>query len=213
MNGDRAPVSRCFMVWLLVSLVCAAVGRLLAGSLSFRAASFDALLPQLAAGALLGCAVWFWWVTSWTAVSAARGATWSVPGCPRGLQRALLGACGIALVGLGSPALADPSTHPGPSTVAGLPLPERASSADLIPTAGPASGSPSIAALHPGDEIVVRPGDTLWALAAASLPPGASDARITAGWHALYAANRDVVPDPDLIYPGTHLDRPNQEES
>jgi len=213
MNGDRAPVSRCFMVWLLVSLVCAAVGRLLAGSLNVRAASFDALLPQLAALVLLACAGWFWWVTSWTAVSAARGAAWSVPGCPRGLQRALLGACGLALVGLGSPALADPSTHPGPSIVAGLPLPERASSSDVIPVPAPAPDAAPVASAAPGDQIVVHPGDTLWALAAAALPPGASDARITAGWHALYDANCDVVADPDLIYPGTHLDPPTQEDS
>jgi len=208
MNGDRAPVSRCFMVWLLVSLACAAGVRVLAADLSGPSASFDALLPQVAAVALLGCAGWFWWVTTWTTLAAARGATWSIPGCPRGLQRALLGACGLALVGLGSPALADPTAHPGPSIVAGLPLPQRVSGTEHIPTL------PSRAITStPSERPVVKPGDTLWDLAAAALPPDATDADITAGWHALYAANRDVLSDPDLIYPGTPLERPTQEES
>ena len=208
MNGDPAPVSRCFMVWLLVSLACAAGVRFLAADLSGPSAAFDVLLPQVAALVLLACAGWFWWVTTWTTLAAARGTTWSIPGCPRALQRALLGACGLALVGLGSPALADPTAHPGPSIVAGLPLPQRASGTEHIPTL-PSRGFTSTRS----DRLVVRPGDTLWDLAAAALPPDASDAEITSGWHALYAANRDVLTDPDLIYPGTPLERPTQEES
>jgi len=53
----------------------------------------------------------------------------------------------------------------------------------------------------------VRPGDTLWAIAAAHLPPTwRSPATIDRYWRQVYGANRAVVgPDPDLIHPGTRL--------
>jgi len=53
----------------------------------------------------------------------------------------------------------------------------------------------------------VRPGDTLWAIAAAHLPPTwRSPATIDRYWRQVYGANRSVVgPDPDLIHPGTRL--------
>jgi nucleoid-associated protein YgaU len=61
-----------------------------------------------------------------------------------------------------------------------------------------------------GDDVVVRPGDTLWTIAARHLPATASAAEVSAGWHAWYAANRDVIgPDPALIHPGQHLTPPN----
>ena len=51
---------------------------------------------------------------------------------------------------------------------------------------------------------VVRPGDTLSAIAAALAVPG--------GWEALYAANRSRIgPDPNLIQPGTVLVLPGKE--
>lgn len=58
-------------------------------------------------------------------------------------------------------------------------------------------------------QVVVRSGDTLWAIAARQLRPGASDREITIAWHAWYAANRSVIgPDPDLIRPGQQLHAP-----
>jgi nucleoid-associated protein YgaU len=58
-----------------------------------------------------------------------------------------------------------------------------------------------------GGAYTVRPGDTLWAVAAAHLPPAArSPAVIDRYWRQVYGANRAVVgPDPDLIHPGTRL--------
>ncbi len=54
--------------------------------------------------------------------------------------------------------------------------------------------------------VLVRPGDTLWAIAAAHLPAGADAAQIDHAWRAWYAANAGVIgPDPDLILPGQHL--------
>ena len=240
MNGDRAPVSRCILVWLLASVGCAALlrwlGRLGAWTelRADHAVTFDVLLPRLAALALAGCAVWFWWVTTWTALAAARGVTRPgispPPGFPRTLQRLVLAACGLALVGAGGPAVADQAgrtTRDSPTTsiLVGLPLPDRASS-ERLPSPHPPPQPPSVPA-DPGAEahstsrprpgpdrpVVVRPGDTLWALAADALPGGASDAEISAAWHALYDANRDLIADPDLIFPGTRLQQPTQEDS
>lgn len=57
--------------------------------------------------------------------------------------------------------------------------------------------------------VVVRPGDSLWSIAAAHLPPDASATEITEGWHAWWATNRRVIgPDPDLIHPGQRLQPP-----
>jgi len=246
MNGDRAPVSRCILVWLLASVGCAALLRWLGclGSLDWldcrgawtelganRAVTFDVLLPRLAALALAGCAVWFWSVTTWTALAAARGVartgTSPAPGCPRTVQRLVLAACGLALVGAAGPAVADQAgrtTHESPTTsiLVGLPLPDRASSERLpslaqaprVP-AGAKAAAHSTSRPRPGPDrsVLVRPGDTLWALAAEALPDGASDAEITAAWHALYDANRDLIADPDLIFPGTRLHQPTQEDS
>jgi resuscitation-promoting factor RpfA len=55
----------------------------------------------------------------------------------------------------------------------------------------------------------VRPGDSLWAIAARHLPPDASPLQITRSWHRWWAANLGVIgADPDLIYPGQRLRPP-----
>lgn len=63
-------------------------------------------------------------------------------------------------------------------------------------------------------QVVVRRGDTLWDLAAAHLPPGATDTEIATEWQRWYAANRTVIgPDPDLILPGQVLTVPETEDT
>lgn len=75
----------------------------------------------------------------------------------------------------------------------GLPLP------DLPETA---TGAPA----RPRELIVVRPGDSLWAIATRTGPPDATDAEIARQVARLYADNRGRIgPDPDLIHPGTTL--------
>jgi len=60
-------------------------------------------------------------------------------------------------------------------------------------------------------QVVVRAGDSLWAIAAAELGPGAGDAAIAARWPQWYAANASRVgPDPDVIKPGQILHAPTQ---
>ena len=66
-------------------------------------------------------------------------------------------------------------------------------------SSAPASASP--------DSVTVAPGDSLWSIAA-SLHPGADDARIDATWRAIHEANAGTVPDPDLIHPGQQLTLP-----
>ncbi|MCC2308788.1 LysM peptidoglycan-binding domain-containing protein [Cellulomonas chengniuliangii] len=72
--------------------------------------------------------------------------------------------------------------------------------------ADPALGSPE------PRQVTVRPGDSLWALAAADLGPGASDAEIAAAWPRWYAANAATIgSDPEVILPGQTLDVPGPE--
>lgn len=56
----------------------------------------------------------------------------------------------------------------------------------------------------------VRPGDTLWSLAAADLGESATDAQIAATWPTWYQVNAEVIgTDPDLIIPGQILTHPD----
>ncbi|MGH3503377.1 MAG: LysM peptidoglycan-binding domain-containing protein [Nocardioidaceae bacterium] len=138
---------------------------------------------------------------------------------PRLFRRVLLAACGVGVSApliLGGPALADGSgqgcaAHPCVATLEGLALPD-------LPTGRPWSRS------HPGNTvstvstastvstvstvITVRPGDSLWRIVRGRLPH-ASDQRVAREVARLYAANRSIIgPDPDLIFPGTHLHAP-----
>jgi nucleoid-associated protein YgaU len=83
------------------------------------------------------------------------------------------------------------------------------------PAASPKTGASGVPA-HPSAPapdrhvVVVRRGDTLWAIAAAHLPGDVDDAAIAAAWPRWYAANRAVVgPDPDLLLPGQRLHAPD----
>lgn len=100
----------------------------------------------------------------------------------------------VAGVGARMPAGAtdgdDASPHRCGERLAGLPLP------DL-----PAVDVPPAPPRHR-----VVPGESLWTIAAAQLPPSATDAGVARRTRQLYRANRDVIgDDPDLIFPGTLL--------
>ncbi|WUJ75425.1 LysM peptidoglycan-binding domain-containing protein [Kribbella soli] len=73
------------------------------------------------------------------------------------------------------------------------------------PAAGAATRYTEVRAGGAG-RVVVREGDSLWALAARELGAGASNEAIAARWPEWYAANRHVIgDDPDLILPGQVL--------
>lgn len=81
-------------------------------------------------------------------------------------------------------------------SVSGLPLPDRPGIDEGI---HPAVSTVSTA-------IEVRHGDTLWAIAARSLPSGAGVEDIASATTAWHDANRDVIgDDPDLIFPAQQL--------
>lgn len=98
-------------------------------------------------------------------------------------------------------AMPTPATH-GPATVPPGTAPA-ISPAAALPAQPRAGGI--------GDQVVVvRPGDTLWDLASAQLPPGASSSKIASAWPTWWAANRELVgDDPNLLIPGQHLQRPD----
>jgi len=116
----------------------------------------------------------------------------------------------------GTPVPPPPVAAPGPrygpavrSTVpGGAPGPGGAAGPDgaAAPGAAVAPGTGTPEAQQQGHHSI-RPGDTLWGIAAAHLPAGSrSPAEITRSWRQIYAANRATIgADPDLIHPGTHL--------
>jgi nucleoid-associated protein YgaU len=129
---------------------------------------------------------------------------------PRRLRLLLRLACGIAVVApVGLPAHAG---EPGPAgcpgsvcrpTAAALPIPDRpdVTAARLVE---PVRASAQVT-------VVIRPGDTLWAIAAAHLPGTPGDAAIAAAWPVWFGANAAAIGDnPDLIHPGTRLSVPQQ---
>ena len=107
------------------------------------------------------------------------------------------------------PGPAVPTTPPGPTTpvtpappiTPGTTQPPVASTPATPPSPRPIAGPTS-----PARTVVVLPGDSLWAMAARTLPPHATLAQIDATWRAWYGANRSVIgPNPNLILPGQHL--------
>lgn len=75
------------------------------------------------------------------------------------------------------------------------------------PTATAAVGAPERTGT-----VVVRPGDSLWSIAEASLGPGASEELIAETWPRWHAANHALIgADPDLIHPGQELTVPGDD--
>lgn len=95
-----------------------------------------------------------------------------------------------------------PSSHANPRA---SPPPSRSQWPSV--TRSPAAAPP--AATHPVAH-TVAPGDTLWDLAAAELPPDATGADITRAWQDWYTRNRAAIgPDPGLLLPGQLLTAPS----
>ncbi|VXB12380.1 LysM peptidoglycan-binding domain-containing protein [Nocardioides sp. AX2bis] len=221
---------------LVVALALPELGTTLADARvgTWRSVSFEDLLVRVCAVAALtagGC----WWtgvlrlvVAAGTAVEPAH---LPVPaGLPPWLGRAVLTACGVALVAApAAPALAaGRSDGPGTDPIAALALP--AATGDL-PGTGPGglplpdrvageapgtAGQRSTASRRPGPTpaarttVRVSPGDSLWQIAETQLRAAGApvdDAAVATRWQEIYAANAERIgPDPDLVLPGQHLD-------
>lgn len=150
------------------------------------------------------------------------GGSWLRPRSAQILAGLLVGGLSMAPTAQAdvSGAPVDPADPAGARVVAGLRVPDRAETpggVDALPgtrlgRAPRAAGSahhvppqPLQAATH-----TVRPGDSLWSIAATRLAPTAPPAAVDRTWRRLYALNRSHLgPDPDLIRPGVVLTLPS----
>lgn len=219
MTREASP-ARAAVLWLTVSTLATGLVAWLASDVAHlpAGATFDVALVGACEVAAAGCAVWLWLATTAVTFDVLRGrAHRARRGVPPGLRRLLLAGCGLAVVGgtLAAPSYAADHRPVRGSVVAGLPLPDRATAlsrmagaferADRARHRERASSNP--------ERVTVRAGDTLWRLAARTLPAAAADALVTDRWHRLYELNRDVIgDDPDLIRPGQRLLLPTTEE-
>ncbi len=199
------------LAWLAIAAVAGHARAAIRAAISSRgreALTFlelhEVLVALCAVGLLLAGAAWCWGLLLALAeLAGGAPARWAAalpsPGLVRGL---VLGCLGVSLV-VGSPASAAPQDvgsagsvrGTGPTlsarALAGLALPERR-----------ATGSPTVSTSR---HLVVRPGDSLWSLAAQRLGPDAADAAIDRAWRRIAAANPGIAGHPHLIFPGTVL--------
>jgi hypothetical protein len=104
----------------------------------------------------------------------------------------------------GSSSADQPAAPASASSVA--PPMTRADPAPAPPAPVDTAAGPQPRPGRPPATVVVKPGDSLWAIAAAHLPAGHSDVDVALAWPAWYAANQDLIGDnPDEIRPGWAL--------
>ena len=156
---------------------------------------------------------------------------------PAILHRVIAGVLGVGVLAAPAAALASPgpsptssvssvsatltSPLPAPSwpTAAGGARPNGAtpdwpSNAEPTPAPGGATAPPAAQddRLQPpavSESVVVRPGDSLWVIAATRLGRSASDAQVAVAWPRWYGTNRiEIGSDPNLIRPGQILQSP-----
>lgn len=208
---------RCLIVFVAVTTLALLAVRVLLPGVVAPATRFDEQLVRVCTIALVGCVGWAWLSATAVVVSALRSpASPSAPPAwvPAVVRRTVLAACGVAvLAGTAGPAVAAPgsSVPAGPQVAVGLPYPSRAMDGGLPPVAA-VEASAAAPVLHAASEhdLVVRAGDSLWAIASRQLPPSASDRDVGKAWQRLYELNRDVIgDDPGLIHPGQHLVLPD----
>ncbi len=190
--------------WAAAELVQEIWAFLVTGNARPGGVTFDRLIVDMAACGAVVAAAMLVLSALLTVLATLTGSTFpwlarlaKVSG-PPWWRRAVLAACGLAIAtpAAASAAAAHDTDHHGGCATScavrldGLSLPD-------LPVA------------DPPDRITVRPGDSLWSLAGDDLGPRAGDVEIARRVAALYAANRSTIgPDPDLIFPGTHLHAP-----
>ncbi len=190
----------------------------------------DPTEPLVALAALVAWALAAWLATTTVVVAAgalpgwagALSAAFARRIAPVAVRRAVELALGLtAVAGALAPAAASAAPVPAPVTAAvAAPMTSQAApgygSAGYAPLDWPVGDPPpaeppqSRADRSAGESVLVRPGDSLWRLAAAELEAATgavpSAAAVAVAWPHWWAANREVVgADPDLIYPGMQL--------
>lgn len=137
-------------------------------------------------------------IAAWAVLVAALASTPKLRGLAIALTPRLLR--GVLLAGVAG-SLTVPGAHADERGVDGLRLPDRPM---VVSTARPVTDH----------VVVVRPRDTLWAIARASLDSHADVAATARACDRWYQANRDVIgDDPDLIQPGQRLAAPSEDHS
>lgn len=215
---DLSPL-RCLGVEAAATAVVGVLAALLvpAAAASGGPYEFDALLVRACSAVGLVGVAWLWVVTTLVVVEAL-GADRDRPApgrvlAPTFVRRAVLAACGAGLAaGLAGPVHAASGgqhrealdARDSLSVLTGLPYPDR-------PVGRVRAGVGGQRADRHAEQVVpVRPGDSLWAIAARELGPTATDAEVDARWREIYAANRAAVgADPDLIRPAMRLRIPD----
>ncbi|MCD9197079.1 LysM peptidoglycan-binding domain-containing protein [Aeromicrobium wangtongii] len=192
--------------WALTA-VSAAVVALLAHDAAalvreVRGPSFPDALIAAASLCLLAVAAWSLLAAALVVLGGSSRLLAAVT--PTILRRALIaGATGVLVAApaqAGQLAAPDVPAH----SVSGLRLPDRP---DATETTVPAAQKRTAAA---AETVRVRPGDTLWSIAARSLPHDASPADIAHAMRRWHDTNRDVIgADPDRIFPSQRLTPPS----
>lgn len=157
------------------------------------------------------------------AVSVLAGAAAALPGRPgqwgRSIERRsapplLRRAVALALTTWAAApavgAMAAP-THGAPAYVLATPpttAPYRGGSTPGTQPPDPGLPDPRLRPDEAAGRVRVRPGDCLWSIAAGRLGPDADDRAVAQAWPRWFEANRQLIADPDLIYPGQLLGAP-----
>ena len=206
------------------------------GPAATGAGELDALLLRALLPLAWACLAWLALTTVVLAAATGAGpvaraaARFATAVAPLSVRHGIAVALGAAVV-TAAPAAASAALPPRPPAAAvAVDLVDR-------PAPGPAAGTAQAAAAAPGwtpdrpaaaarrtcapglhlvttpparagGDVVVRRGDTLWAIAARALGPDASAAETAAAWPRWFAANRDVIDDPALLLPGQRLRPP-----
>ncbi|HEU4330043.1 MAG TPA: LysM domain-containing protein [Lapillicoccus sp.] len=128
-------------------------------------------------------------------------------------RRAAALVLGTTLVATGTPLAAHAAEPPpAPTTSVQVTVPPAPDPAFGVTTRtsglGPLGSAPRPTA-SPPETVTVTRGDSLWAIAARHLGPGATRQQIAREWPRWYAANRGAIgPNPDLIRAGLVLTAP-----
>jgi hypothetical protein len=198
------------------------------------AATADPTGPVVAGAALLG-----WALAAWLAATLVLTLASRLPGpagaaaaatarriAPAVVRRAAHVALGLSVVGGVAATTAGTATAAAPAaTTASAPAYDwpTGGGAPSLDWPSPTTPQPSteqisvraapVTGRSEAQPVVVRPGDTLWALAESSLadrtgaPP--ATAEVARAWPQWWAANREAIgADPDLLLPGTSLRPP-----
>lgn len=182
-------------VLALLAVLAWRVPRIHDDAIALRAHDLDGAVSAAASLCLIAGCIYLLAViiASWR---AQHGKRWAVL-----VQRCAPAALRIGIVTVMAAGIAQPAgAMDGPHDLHGLEFPDR-----------PVSPRP-----HTGEQEsaqhTVRGGESLWSIAAGSLPADATNSAVARSWRAWWQTNRKVIgADPDVIHPGQVLQAPDHQ--